>query len=162
MTPVQLIAMDPGTEKTAICTMFPGAVVTETLPNYRALLFLRGARLAPDTKWPPLAIEMIASYGMPVGKEVFETCLWIGRFIEAYPGPYKLIYRRDVKMHLCHSMKANDAAIRQALIDRYGPGKEKAIGNKKTPGPLYGVHKDEWAALGVAVTALDYEARIEG
>lgn len=35
------------------------------------------------------------------------------------------------------------------------PGKEKAIGKKATPGPLYGVVGDEWAALAVAVTWWD-------
>jgi hypothetical protein len=99
---------------------------------------------------------MIASYGMPVGREVFETCLWIGRFVEAWAsrgGEYRLVYRREVKLHLCESVRANDANIRAALIDRFGPGKPAAIGTKKAPGPLYGLKGDEWAALGVALTA---------
>lgn len=96
----------------------------------------------------PLAIEMIASYGMPVGAEVFETCLWIGRFQQA-AGPWrvKLVYRRDVKLHLCGSPKAKDPNIRQALIDKLGPQ-----GTKKAPGPTYGVKSHAWAALAVAVT----------
>jgi hypothetical protein len=96
------------------------------------------------------AIEMIASYGMPVGKEVFETCLWIGRYIQACNHQkikHSLIYRKDVKVHLCQSMKAKDGNIRQALIDRFG-----APGTKKQPGFTYGVSKDIWAALAVAVT----------
>lgn len=106
-----------------------------------------------------LAIEMIASYGMAVGADVFETCVWIGRFIERWTGrarPEPLrIYRREVKLHLCQSPRAKDANVRQALIDRYGPGKDRAIGRKATPGPLYGMAGDCWAALGVAVTAVE-------
>jgi hypothetical protein len=102
-------------------------------------------------------IEMIASYGLPVGAEVFETCLWIGRLQERMLLGYldaKLIYRKDVKLHLCGTPRAKDANIRQALIDRYG-GKTKAIGNKKTPGPLYGIKSHGWAALALAVTYYD-------
>jgi len=97
-----------------------------------------------------LAIEMIASYGMAVGREVFETCVWIGRFIEAWHSPddVRLIYRKDVKMYLCGTPRAKDANIRQALIDLLGPQ-----GTKKQPGPTYGVKSHAWAALAVAVTA---------
>jgi hypothetical protein len=106
------------------------------------------------------AIEMIASYGMPVGREVFETCVWIGRFAEALdisPADLAahLVYRQAVKLHLCKSAKANDATIRAALIDRFGPTKERAIGTKKAPGPLYGIKADVWAALAVAVTSAE-------
>lgn len=150
-----IYAIDPGPEKSALCHCFAGGqmVVTETLVNRDLLLFLRGANVLENA--PLLAVEMIASYGMPVGREVFETCVWIGRFVEAWKGRYRLVYRREVKMHICESPKANDAAIRQALIDRFGPGKERAIGTKKAPGPLFGIKKDEWAALGVALTALE-------
>jgi hypothetical protein len=100
---------------------------------------------------------MIASYGMPVGREVFETCVWIGRFMEQWGAPDRvnLVYRKDVKMHLCGSPRAKDANIRQALIDLFEPtggGKTPQIGTKAKPGPLYGVSTHAWPALGVAVT----------
>jgi len=96
-----------------------------------------------------LAIEMIASYGMAVGREVFETCVWIGRFQQVWRSPesVRLVYRRDVKLHLCGNPRAKDPNIRQALIDLLGPA-----GTKKQPGPTYGVKSHAWAALGVAVT----------
>ena len=76
-----------------------------------------------------VAIEMIASYGMAVGAEVFETCVWIGRFVQVVGvDRVRLVYRKEVKSHLCGSQKAKDANIRQALIDRWG-GKAEAIGN---------------------------------
>jgi hypothetical protein len=108
-----------------------------------------------------LVIEHIASYGMPVGAEVFETCVWIGRLIQHWASgrvtrhPAEKVYRREVKLHLCGSARAKDSNVRQALIDRYGPGKTLAIGRKDAPGPLYRMKGDEWAALGVAVTASD-------
>jgi hypothetical protein len=78
--------------------------------------------------------------------------VWIGRFVEAWRGSYTLMFRREVKLHLCGQARAKDPNVRQALIDRFGPGREKAIGTKKQPGPLYGVSADVWSALAVAVT----------
>jgi hypothetical protein len=105
-----------------------------------------------DKYYKHIAIEMVASYGMAVGVEVFETVFWIGRFWEATPEgiPIKKIYRKDEKMNLCHSMKANDSNIRQALIDRFG-----SVGTKKAPGWFYGVSKDVWSAIAVGVTYHD-------
>lgn len=106
-----------------------------------------------------LAVEMIASYGMPVGATVFETCVWIGRFEQANSFPFivtQKIYRKDVKMYLCGTPRAKDGNIRQAIIDLFpatGGGKTPQIGVKSNPGPLYGVSGDVWAAIGVALTA---------
>lgn len=105
-----------------------------------------------------IAIEMIASYGMAVGREVFETCVWIGRFTQAWRDPeaVQYVYRRDVKLHLCGSPRAKDPNVRQALIDLFpatGGGKVPQVGTKGAPGPLYGVSSHVWPALGVAVTA---------
>ena len=102
-----------------------------------------------------VAIEMVSSYGMPVGKTVFETVFWIGRFWQKFFELGKgikplLIYRKDIKMHLCNSMRAKDSNIRQALIDRYGKP-----GTKKDKGVLYGVKKDIWSAVAVAVYMQD-------
>jgi hypothetical protein len=97
--------------------------------------------------------EMIASYGMAVGASVFETCVWIGRFIQVANisgGKVQKVFRKDIKLHLCNSPRAKDANVRQALIDRLGPQ-----GTKKSPGPTYGVKSHTWAALAVAVYGWD-------
>lgn len=146
-----LVAIDPGNEQSAfvswdVTPWGPEIVRFGKVTNTE----MRAICGVPRTGCH-LAIEMIASYGMPVGREVFETCVWIGRFIEAWGGPHTFVYRRDVKMFLCGNNTAKDANIRQALIDRYG-GKDKAIGKKKAQGPLYGIHDDVWAALAVGVT----------
>lgn len=108
-----------------------------------------------------VAIEMVACYGMPVGAEVFDTCVWIGRFKQALivsdtTSNIQYIYRKEEKINLCGSMKAKDSNITQALIDRFAPGvRNKGKGTKKEPGWFYGFKKDIWQAYAVAVTFRD-------
>lgn len=146
-----VLALDPGPVETGFAT-WDGHFVGPRgkLGNYEILAELLPQQLRALGRAPALAIEMVASYGMPVGREVFETCVWVGRFWQRWvsaqvPGP-TLVYRKDIKLHLCGSPKAKDGNIRQALIDRLG-----APGTKKAPGPTYGVSGDAWQALAVAV-----------
>lgn len=155
---MNLLAIDPGTEESAYVVFRDGEIATfGKVQNEIVLGIATGFGGA-------MVYEMIASYGMPVGREVFETVMWIGRFVQAYGvgRDSQRVYRRDVKLHLCKSPKANDASIRQALIDRFGPTKEKAIGTKKKPGPLYGMKADTWAALAVGVTWMDTKGQVGG
>lgn len=144
---MRILAIDPGTDESGWCLLDSGIVKESgVIPNCDLLHVIAGwSQYSEDT----LAIEMIASYGMAVGREVFETCVWVGRFQQAWrdPDSVKLVYRRDVKLHLCGTAKAKDANIRQALIDLLGPQ-----GTKKAQGATYGVKSHAWAALGVAVT----------
>lgn len=154
-----VLAIDPGNEQSAFVVLDArGQLVRHGIHRNEELrMYTREwGIVCPSAE---LAIEMVASYGMAVGREVFDTCVWIGRFIEAWVGddpqhlrPFTRVYRSDVKSHLCHNSRAKDANIRQALIDKFGPGKERAVGTKKQPGPLFGVTADVWAALAVAVT----------
>lgn len=105
-----------------------------------------------------VACEHLQCFGMAVGKEVFETAYWIGEFRGKWPGRFERIYRSEEKMHLCHSMRAKDGNIRQALIDRFpatGGGKIPQVGIKSKPGPLFGMAGDMWSALAVAVVCAE-------
>lgn len=152
---LSVLAIDPGPTESAY-VIVDGERVTEFgFMSNDDLLYDLGFVMH---KAECLAIEGMQSFGKPVGKEVFTTCIWIGRFIERCTLSHTLVYRSEVKLHLCHSTRAKDPMVRQALIDRFGPGKAKAIGLKKTPGPLYGLNGHCWSALAVAVYWLDTHA----
>lgn len=141
-----ILAIDPGTTESGYVLLRDRQVLLSGLSANADLL-----AMIRDSQADDLAVEMIASYGMPVGREVFETCVWIGRFVQSWrdSDAVKLVYRNDVKMHLCGTPRAKDPHIRQALLDLLGPQ-----GTKKAKGPTYGVRSHAWAALGVAVTAV--------
>lgn len=157
---MKVYAIDPGYEQSALVVFDGQAVVNhQTVPNAQLLDEISDRTRSAQHV---LVIEQIASFGMPVGEEVFETVFWSGRFAQAWEGyhatmPVDRLKRHAIKMHLCGNTRAKDANIRQALLDRFGPGKERAIGRKAAPGPLYGISGDEWAALAVAVTWWDQQ-----
>jgi hypothetical protein len=127
-----------------------GTELNENVLDFPALPSFDGALVA---------VEMVASYGMPVGREVFETVLFTGRLVEradAWRHPTQLVYRKDVKLYLCQSARAKDANIKQALIDLLGP-----VGTKAQPGPLYGVKGHTWSALAVAAYADAHPENVE-
>ena len=147
---MRVLAIDPGNEQSA-WVEWDGQTIRNhgKGPNADVLEVIPACN--PDV----LAVEEICSFGMPVGREVFHTCIWTGRFLqvaESFNIPYELIPRREVKLYLCNSLRAKDSNVRQALIDKVGPQ-----GTKKHPGPTYGIKADTWQALGLAVTALQQE-----
>jgi hypothetical protein len=153
-----ILAIDPGPTKSAYVLLDKGCAADfAILPNETLLERLQYS--ASDNWFCPvqqtLVIEGIACYGMPVGVETFNTCIWIGRFIEAWGAEWRILYRPDVKLHLCKSVRAKDSNVWQALVDRFGPGKDKAVGKKSAPGPLYGITSHMRSALAVAVTYHD-------
>lgn len=159
----RLLAIDPGNTAS-------GWVVidTDTLEPVEFAKVPNKAFLVDLTLDNPLAlgrtidvavIEMVASYGMAVGADVFETCVWIGRFHEALRRAgvdAELVKRQPVKVHHCHSAKAKDANVRQALVDRFAPGQPNhGKGTKAQPGWFYGFVGDVWQAYALAVYAAD-------
>lgn len=151
-----LHAIDPGTHSSAFVTLEPATrqIVYATIQANHVLLEV----LSEKVQWrDQVAIEMVACYGMPVGAETFETCVWIGRFWERVSAtPVRLITRNEIKMALCYTVRGvNDAAIRQRLIDMYTLDGVPALGTKAHPGPLYGIKSHLWAALAVAIGHLE-------
>jgi hypothetical protein len=150
-----ILAIDPGPKESAYVVLnkdlkpirFGKVSNEELLSDLRMDIHQRIADFSIDH----FAIEMVAFYGMSVGKEVFDTVFWIGRFwqvMEEYTRAF--VYRKDVKVNLCGTVRAKDTNIRQALIDRFGP-----VGNKSNKGWFYGVKADIWSAIAVGVTYAD-------
>lgn len=155
-----VLAIDPGNIQSAY-------VVIDEADGFRPIQFAKVDNHSFLLDLPNLAspvetvvIEKIASYGMPVGAEVFDTCVWSGRFhqrIKDFTGSDVFYLPRiDEKINLCGSSRAKDSNIRQALIDRFAKFDFKnGRGTKSNPDFFYGFAKDIWAAYAVGITWLD-------
>lgn len=162
MPVTHVLAIDPGNTESAYAvidldTRRPLDIAKR--PNADVLRVCYGYGYAE--KYDLVAVEMVASYGMAVGAEVFDTCVWIGRFYEALldgwgDGAPELIKRQPVKLHHCHDSRAKDSNITQALVDRFAPGQpNRGKGTKAEPGWFYGFSADIWQAYALAVYVAD-------
>lgn len=155
-----ILGLDPGPARSGYC-VWDGARVmacgtdipNETLLRETLPILLATAR---DERGIDLAIERVAYYGMAVGDPVFETVYWSGRTAQWWYGTTgrEAIRLRfaDVGLHHCHSRRAKESNVRQALIDRFG-----APGKKAAPGLLYRVHGHAWSALALSVAVFDQQ-----
>ena len=111
----QILAIDPGTDRSGWVVFDPATqrVIEHGICSNEELV----ARLETGQfDAMHLVIEKIASYGMPVGEEVFETCRWSGKFEQAFGGTCALVPRRSVKLFLCGNTRAKDSNVRQAAF----------------------------------------------
>jgi len=148
----RILAIDPGNEHSAYALFEDGQFIEYAKVNNMVMRHILNQFNADK-----VVIERVECMGMAVGKSVFQTCEWIGRFIERANSEVATIGRRNVKIWMCGSMRAKDSNIRQAVMDRYGSTRQAAIGTKKNPGPLYGASKDIWSAMAIAITASESE-----
>lgn len=150
---MQVLSIDPGSTRSGYVmwdgkrNLQPGIIY-----NNELLSFVANTQDYIDK----LVIENIASYGRPVGRTVFDTCIWIGRYIQLWNDLNKaskdlyLIERKEVKMHLCGKTASKDSDVIKAIKARFG---EK--GTKKDPGFTYRLVGDSWQAFALAVYWFD-------
>lgn len=155
MTTDKILAIDVGTvdsgyaimrfDKDDIKLLSFGKIANEAL-----------MQIIKNNGYDQLVYEQFQSFGMAIGESTIESILWNGRLIQAAIDrgiPVDRIYRKEEKLFLCNTLRAKDANIRQALIDRYAKtDKKNGKGTKKEPDVFFGVKKDVWSAIAVGVT----------
>ena len=163
---MNILSIDPGSSLSAYCVLDESFHIQEFGKVENKSLLSAMFDIMKERNIETVVLERVASYGMPVGREVFDTCEWIGRFTQvAYVNsvPVEYVYRSQEKLAICHSTKATDATIRHALIDRFAQhDKRTGKGTKSNPDFFYGFKADCWQAFAVGVTYLERINNNEG
>jgi Holliday junction resolvasome RuvABC endonuclease subunit len=144
-----VLGIDPGTERCgfvlyrACATLARDEILRAEVATPQAL-----EELIWNASYSRVVVEMPDAMGMPCSRALIRTAWIVGRIsVVIEPIECVELTRREIKLALCGSARANDAAIRARLIDLYGPP-----GTKRAPGRTYGIKGDAWAALAVAAT----------
>lgn len=175
------MSVDPGNKKSGwlryklSSTAVGGIRIVDHGVEENDILFLDCTKL----EHVHLAIETPKPRGMPTAAEEMDTLIFAGGLTRMWGylgiGPWSMVFRQDVKVHLCGAAQARDVNVRQALIDRFG-GDTAMTGLKcsackgkgwlgrgrqpcpacngskweQAPGELYGFASHAWSALAVA------------
>lgn len=161
----RVLAIDPGNVDSAFCI-----IDKETL---RPIMFDKvknrelSSMIQNELNYNEFVIERVQSYGMAVGRDVFQTCEWIGRFVQIavmFHKPVFYIHRKDEKLHICGDSRAKDANIRRALIDRFATIDFKnGKGTKNKQDFFYGFKADIWQSYCTGLTYIEAgPSEIEG
>jgi len=163
---MKILTIDPGNEESAYViydteTKLPTEWGMKTNPEMRQHI----CQIAVDAIAEQCVIEYTPPYTMTtqgghsfVPNQVVLTAIELGRFIQVWEyhnddgDEAETLSRIEIKKHMLGRATGNDSHITQAILERYGGTREQAVGRKASPGPLYGVKKDVWAALAVAIT----------
>ena len=171
-----ILAIDPGNTESAFCLvnasdLRPLAFAkTENMCGKEDVLIPEMMKALAENgcgENTQVVIENMESFGMPVGRSILDTCIWIGelkRWFTMAGLDVAYVFRHEEKMTICHSARANDATIKQALIDRFAPNTSNyGKGSKKQKGFFYGFSADVWSSFAIATTYHDkYLGKIEG
>ena len=145
---MNILGIDPGPKESAYCLVTEDYWICSAEKISNDVLIYKTNRLLFDNA----AIESLQSFGMPVGREVFETAYMIGRIQQKLADlsrVYDLYPRQEYAHSICGTGKISDAILRQALLLRFG-------GDKKGE-PLHQLKgsSDLRSAYAVAVYHLD-------
>ena len=142
------LGIDPGTTESgyALINSSYDIISAGKIPSEDVPALILNAE--PDA----VCVESIQSYGMAVGREVFETCYWIGEYrglCRTETIPFVLYPRPEYSRAIAGVCKVTDSVLRQALLLRFG-------GDKKGE-PLFKLKgsTDQRSAFAVAVHHID-------
>lgn len=153
---MSLLAIDPGTTESAYVVFEPygrKAVGFGYALNDEVLKIIETNHYEEAVD---IFIEEVRCYGMAVGRDVFETVKWTGRFAQAAIDSGHRVHwigRKEVLMHLNGRTTASKAEVYAGLRDWFGVTEKQAKGTVLHPGPMYGMNVHIRDALALAILA---------
>jgi len=171
------LSIDPGTKQSAYTLIREDYSIVSAAksPNEDVL------NLIHQGEFDALAVECMEprfhapgagkNMGLRIGDEVYETCIWIGRFMEATYAqgkPVFRVFRSEERARLIPTKKnglppltgkvgeSGDSKMRAALIARFARhDKVNGKGRAANKDFFYGFRADMWNAFAVGVVHLD-------
>lgn len=175
MTEHLFLSVDPGTTHSAYTVMTEDYRIISAAKveneELRALILRGGVHELVIECMEPRFLGGEKTHGQMIGAETYETCIWIGRYLEAAQAmgmPVHRVYRSEERSRLIPTKKNRlpplppgtgkgaDAQIRAALIQRFAKhDKKNGKGTAKRKDTFYGFRADMWNACAVGVVHLD-------